>query len=158
MDLGVTTDPTSSEYNHVLQHGDGDHHDPAHDAKDSADHAKPETGGAAEDADDPAAKEEEHSDEESKGTLIKIPRDQITRVSNHGPQYGTYYAIYFAMTGLHGLHVIGGAIVLTYFLLFGKKLFLKNPEHMANRVEVGGLFWHFVDLVWIFLFPIMYLF
>ena len=90
--------------------------------------------------------------------MLKIPRDDIARVSNHGPQYGTYYAIYFTMTGLHGLHVIGGAIVLTYFLLFGKKLFLKNPEHMANRVEVGGLFWHFVDLVWIFLFPIMYLF
>ena len=42
-------------------------------------------------------------------------------------------------------------------LVFGKKLYLKNPEHLANRVEVGGLFWHFVDLVWIFLFPIMYL-
>jgi heme/copper-type cytochrome/quinol oxidase subunit 3 len=36
-------------------------------------------------------------------------------------------------------------------------MFLKNPEHLANRVEVGGLFWRFVDLIWIFLFPIMYL-
>ena len=40
---------------------------------------------------------------------------------------------------------------------YNKKLFDKDPEHMANRVEVGGLFWHFVDLVWIFLFPILYL-
>jgi heme/copper-type cytochrome/quinol oxidase subunit 3 len=53
--------------------------------------------------------------------------------------------------------VVGGALVLGYFLFFGKKLYRKNPEHLANRVEVGGLFWHFVDLVWIFLFPIMYL-
>jgi heme/copper-type cytochrome/quinol oxidase subunit 3 len=61
------------------------------------------------------------------------------------------------MTGLHGLHVLGGMLVLGYFLVRGRKLYLKNPEHMANRVEVGGLFWHFVDLVWIFLFPIFYL-
>jgi heme/copper-type cytochrome/quinol oxidase subunit 3 len=61
------------------------------------------------------------------------------------------------MTGLHGLHVIGGALVLAYYLFFGKKMYLSNPEWLANRVEVGGLFWHFVDLVWIFLFPILYL-
>ena len=69
----------------------------------------------------------------------------------------TFYAIYFTLTGLHGLHVLIGAVVLLWFALFGKKLFDKDPEHMANRVEVGGLFWHFVDLVWIFLFPILYL-
>lgn len=88
---------------------------------------------------------------------ITVPRDQIKFMGNHGPRYGNYYAIYFTMTALHGLHVIGGALVLLYFLVFGKKLYQKNPEHLANRVEVGGLFWHFVDLIWIFLFPIMYL-
>ena len=131
-------------------HGAGDEH---HEDEGQAKHAAPapETGGAEESADH-AAKDSGDSEE-----IISIPFDQIARVSNHGPQYGTYYAIYFTMTGLHGLHVIGGASVLAYFLLFGKKLFLKNPEHMANRVEVGGLFWHFVDLVWIFLFPLMYL-
>jgi heme/copper-type cytochrome/quinol oxidase subunit 3 len=88
---------------------------------------------------------------------LEIPRDQIKFMGNHGPRYGNYYAIYFTMTALHGLHVIGGALVLLFFVVFGKKLYLKNPEHLANRVEVGGLFWHFVDLIWIFLFPIMYL-
>lgn len=96
--------------------------------------------------------------DDGKYAVITVPRDQIKFMGNHGPRYGNYYAIYFTMTALHGLHVVGGALVLLYFLLFGKKLFLKNPEHLANRVEVGGLFWHFVDLVWIFLFPIMYLF
>ena len=57
----------------------------------------------------------------------------------------------------HGLHVLAGVIVFCYFFFFGEKLYRKNPEHMANRVEVGGLFWHFVDLVWIFVFPIFYL-
>ncbi len=86
-----------------------------------------------------------------------IPFEDIEFFSNYGPRKNTFYAIYFTMTGLHGLHVFGGMLVLGYFLFRGRKLYLKNPEHMANRVEVGGLFWHFVDLVWIFLFPIFYL-
>lgn len=89
--------------------------------------------------------------------VISIPRDQIKFLSNHGPRYGNYYAIYFTMTALHGIHVIGGALVLLFFVVFGKKMFLKDPDHLANRVEVGGLFWHFVDLIWIFLFPLFYL-
>ncbi len=86
----------------------------------------------------------------------KIPYDEIRIYSNYAPKQNTFYAIYFLLTGLHGLHVIAGAIVLTYFL-FSRKHFERDPEHLANRVEVGGLFWHFVDLVWIFLFPILYL-
>jgi heme/copper-type cytochrome/quinol oxidase subunit 3 len=77
--------------------------------------------------------------------------------SNFAPKLNTYYAIYFSLTGLHGLHVLVGASILAWFLFFGKRLYDKDPEHMANRVEVGGLFWHFVDLVWIFLFPLLYL-
>jgi len=92
-----------------------------------------------------------------KSAVVSIKGGDISFMGCHGPKFGTYYAIYFTMTALHGIHVIGGALVLGYFLFFGKKLYRKNPEHLANRVEVGGLFWHFVDLVWIFLFPIMYL-
>ncbi|MGI8605261.1 MAG: cytochrome c oxidase subunit 3 [Verrucomicrobiales bacterium] len=88
---------------------------------------------------------------------VTVPSSEIRYYSNYSPHLNTYYAIYFLMTGLHGLHVVGGALVLSYFLLFGRKLYERNPEHLANRVEVGGLFWHFVDLVWIFLFPVFYL-
>lgn len=88
---------------------------------------------------------------------LTIPFEDVKFFSNYGPRKNPFNAIYFTMTGLHGLHVLGGMLVLGYFLVFGRKLFLQNPEHMANRVEVGGLFWHFVDLVWIFLFPIFYL-
>lgn len=94
-------------------------------------------------------KEEKHE--------VSIPREDIRFYSSHTPKWNTYYAIYFTMTGLHGLHVIGGALVLAHFTFFGRRIYDKNPEHLCNRVEVGGLFWHFVDLVWIFLFPIMYL-
>ena len=88
---------------------------------------------------------------------LEVPREQIAFASKFTPSWNTYYAIYFTITGLHGLHVIGGAIVLAYYLFFGRKMYLSNPEWLANRVEVGGLFWHFVDLVWIFVFPILYL-
>ena len=88
---------------------------------------------------------------------LSVPRDQIGFAAKFTPAWNTYYAIYFTMTGLHGLHVIGGALVLAYYLFFGRKMYLSNPEWLANRVEIGGLFWHFVDLVWIFVFPILYL-
>jgi heme/copper-type cytochrome/quinol oxidase subunit 3 len=88
---------------------------------------------------------------------FSVPREQIGFAAKFTPAWNTYYAIYFTMTGLHGLHVIGGALVLAYYLFFGRKMYLENPEWLANRVEVGGLFWHFVDLVWIFVFPILYL-
>ncbi len=91
------------------------------------------------------------------GKVIAFPRSEKRFYSNFTPALSPYYAIYFLMTGLHGLHVIGGAIVLGWFLFTGRKMYLANPEHLANRVEVGGLFWHFVDLVWIFLFPLYYL-
>lgn len=88
---------------------------------------------------------------------LSIPREEIRHAAKFTPAWNTYYAIYFTITGLHGLHVIGGAIVLAYYLFFGRKMYLENPEWLANRVEVGGLFWHFVDLIWIFAFPILYL-
>ena len=88
---------------------------------------------------------------------VTIPKKDIAFYSNFTPKFNTYFAIYFALTGLHGLHVLAGALVLGHFMLFGKKIYAKNPEHLANRVETGGLFWHFVDLVWIFLFPLLYL-
>ena len=88
---------------------------------------------------------------------VVVPRQEVNLESRFTPRWNNYYAIYFLITGLHGLHVIGGILVLGHFLFFGKKMYLNNPERLANRVEVGGLFWHFVDLVWIFLFPILYL-
>ena len=73
------------------------------------------------------------------------------------PKTSTYFAVYFTLTGLHALHILGGVVVLTYFLFPGAKMWQKEPDRFANRMEVVGLYWHFVDLVWIFLFPVLYL-
>ena len=73
------------------------------------------------------------------------------------PSTNNFLAIYFTLTGLHMLHVFGGMMVNAYLLGPGSKLWKTNPVWFTNRVENSGLFWHFVDLVWIFLFPTLYL-
>ena len=74
-----------------------------------------------------------------------------------GPWHSTYLAIYFTLTGLHGLHIIGGMVVMLYLLAPGTGLWKRNPEQYTGRIEYTGLYWHFVDLVWIILFTIVYL-
>ena len=76
---------------------------------------------------------------------------------HHFPSTDNFYALYFTLTGLHGLHVLGGVLVNTYFLFPGSALWKKNPDQLLGRIEAAGLYWHFVDLVWIFLFPVLYL-
>lgn len=72
-----------------------------------------------------------------------------------GPGTNIFFASYFTMTGFHGLHVIGGIVALLILLVMaGKGKF--TAERNAG-VELTGLYWHFVDVVWIFLFPILYL-
>jgi heme/copper-type cytochrome/quinol oxidase subunit 3 len=78
-------------------------------------------------------------------------------VEGNFPSKGNFFALYFTLTGLHGLHVLGGMIVFFYFLTFGSKMWKTEPQRYTNRIEVVGLYWHFVDLVWIFLFPTLYL-
>lgn len=102
-------------------------------------------------------------DSEAQDELI-IPKSDIEEMKNGdpritywGPSKNTYLAIYFTMTALHALHVIGGALVIAYLWGPGAKMWKTDPERYTNRIEVSGLFWHFVDLVWIFLFPVLYL-
>ena len=73
------------------------------------------------------------------------------------PSHSTFLAIYYTLTGLHGLHILGGMIVMAYLLGPGAKMWKENSDQFANRIEATGLYWHFVDLVWIFLFPVLYL-
>jgi cytochrome c oxidase subunit 3 len=77
--------------------------------------------------------------------------------TGEGPWHSTFLAIYFTLTGLHGLHILGGMVVMGYFLGPGARMWKQNPEQFTNRIEYTGLYWHFVDLVWIFLFPVLYL-
>jgi len=92
-------------------------------------------------------------------TFMLVKAYEYSDKFHHGlfPAKHTFYAIYFTLTGLHALHVLGGMVVNAYLWGPGSKMWKTDPDRFANRVEVSGLFWHFVDLVWIFLFPLLYL-
>lgn len=77
---------------------------------------------------------------------------------SHGiaPSTSIFYAIYFTTTGLHGLHVIGG-IAWNAGLMWWANRDGWDDRLFLGRVEYAGLYWHFVDVVWIFLFPALYL-
>lgn len=66
-----------------------------------------------------------------------------------------FYWIYFTMTGLHALHMVVGLGIMTWLLWTAYKG-RYSPEY-HSPVEISGLYWHFVDIVWIFLFPLLYL-
>ena len=78
---------------------------------------------------------------------------------SHGlvPATNNFLALYFTMTGLHALHVLVGMVVNAYFWGPGLRMWHQNRARFVNRIEIAGIYWHFVDLVWIFLFPVLYL-
>ena len=71
------------------------------------------------------------------------------------PHAEMFFCLYFAMTGLHALHMVIGLGVLAVMLVLGARGRFGPLYH--NPVECTGLYWHFVDIVWIFLFPLLYL-
>jgi len=73
------------------------------------------------------------------------------------PATSNFLGLYFTMTGLHAVHVIAGMIVNAYFWGPGTRMWQTDPERFTNRIEIAGIYWHFVDVVWIFLFPVLYL-
>jgi cytochrome c oxidase subunit 3 len=79
------------------------------------------------------------------------------RWTGHGDpnQVQIFFWIYFAMTGLHALHMIIGIGIISYLIFYARRGRF-TPEYHAP-VEISGLYWHFVDIVWIFLFPLLYL-
>ncbi len=72
------------------------------------------------------------------------------------PGVPMYFAIYFCATALHGLHVIIGMIVLSFAMVRAYRKADFGPNNYT-MVELGSMYWHLVDLVWIFLFPMLYL-
>lgn len=71
------------------------------------------------------------------------------------PEYKMFFGLYFTMTGLHALHVVIGMGLLTWVLR--KSLKNRFSGKYYTPVEVGALYWHLVDLIWIYLFPLLYL-
>jgi cytochrome c oxidase subunit 3 len=66
-----------------------------------------------------------------------------------------FFTIYFAMTGLHGIHVLVGVLVFLWLLIRSIKGHFR-PDYFGP-IDFAALYWHIVDLIWIFLFPLLYL-
>lgn len=89
--------------------------------------------------------------------LVKgiLELDPTAHLSHSIPWGNMWASCYFAMTGFHALHVLGGLVIFAIMLLMAwRGNFGKQHE---SFVELTGLYWHFVDVVWIFLFPLLYL-
>jgi cytochrome c oxidase subunit 3 len=71
------------------------------------------------------------------------------------PQAQIFWFLYWAMTGLHALHVTVGVGILSVITWMARRRMFSAEYH--NPVEISGLYWHFVDIVWIYLFPLLYL-
>jgi cytochrome c oxidase subunit 3 len=73
----------------------------------------------------------------------------------YAPQAQLFFCLYFVLTGVHALHMVIGLGLLTYLLLRARRGAFSSA--WSTPVELVGLYWHFVDIVWIFLFPLLYL-
>jgi cytochrome c oxidase subunit 3 len=87
-----------------------------------------------------------------KDLLKENPDLHLTTIIPFGNMWASCY---FAMTGFHAIHVLGGLIVFVIILLMA--LFGRLGRQHTSMIELTGLYWHFVDIVWIFLFPLLYL-
>lgn len=90
--------------------------------------------------------------------MIHVPlfgRYEPVEVSAMHPQLPMFFGLYFLMTGLHGLHVVIGIGLIIWLIIRGRRG--EFYSGFFTPVEMVGLYWHLVDLVWIFLFPLLYL-
>jgi cytochrome c oxidase subunit 3 len=98
---------------------------------------------------------EEHHVPGASFSFEKVP------IPGHPDQYANprhaeiFFALYFIMTGLHALHMIVGLGIFTWLLTMAWKGRFTPEYH--TPLEIGGLYWHFVDIIWIYLFPLLYL-
>ena len=74
---------------------------------------------------------------------------------SHSKGHILFYSLYYVMTGLHGFHVVAGIIVLLIMLCLTVKGIINSEDYV--KLENSGLYWHLVDIIWIYLFPLFYL-
>ena len=84
-----------------------------------------------------------------------IPGPSFTFPEPYTQPAKMYFTLYFAMTGLHAVHMIVGCGLLTVLIVMARRGRF-TPDY-NSPVEISGLYWHFVDIIWIFLYPLLYL-
>jgi cytochrome c oxidase subunit 3 len=91
------------------------------------------------------------------GVFLCVKYVEYTEKFHHGlfPDTNIFFSLYYMMTAIHGIHVLIGMGVLAYVVVLARRG--RFSETYYTPVEMSGLYWHFVDLVWIYLFPLLYL-
>ena len=84
-----------------------------------------------------------------------IPGAHFHVAGPHAPQVQLFIFLYFAMTGLHAVHMMFGLGALTWLLWLNRRARLSAEYHAP--VTIVGLYWHFIDCIWVFLYPLLYL-
>ena len=87
--------------------------------------------------------------------LHHIPGPNFSFEGPYGDQVEIFFSLYFAMTGLHALHMVVGFVLMSVITWMAHRR--RFSSQWYTPVELAGLYWHFVDIVWIFLFPLLYL-
>jgi heme/copper-type cytochrome/quinol oxidase subunit 3 len=93
------------------------------------------------------------SDGHEATTANHVTRSQLSALDQE--RISTFFSVYFMMTGLHGFHVLVGMGLISWILIRARAGVF-GPTYFTP-VDIVGLYWHLVDLIWIFLFPLLYL-
>lgn len=106
-----------------------------------------------------ASTEHAATDSHQPSTLVeaarRAPGDPLPAEVDQAGGAGLFFSIYYCMTGIHAVHILGGMVVLTWLLIRATKDHFN--EQYFGPVDYVGLYWHLVDLIWIYLFPLLYL-
>ena len=84
-----------------------------------------------------------------------IPGSTFSWAGDEGPHASLFFLLYFTLTGIHALHMIIGVGMLSVLAI--RSRIGEFSSHYYTPVDMAGLYWHFVDIVWVFLFPLLYL-
>jgi cytochrome c oxidase subunit 3 len=94
----------------------------------------------------------------SAGEDVKVMKEQLATPDadvNQKSMAGLFFSIYYCMTGVHAIHILGGMAVITWLIV--KAANHEFHEQYFGPVDNVGLYWHLVDFIWIYLFPLLYL-
>jgi cytochrome c oxidase subunit 3 len=86
---------------------------------------------------------------------MMVPGLNFSYPGEHTSEVQLFMVFYFILTGLHAVHMIVGLGVLSTLTVLATRGRFSNSDY--NPVDIGGLYWHFVDIVWVFIFPLLYL-
>jgi cytochrome c oxidase subunit 3 len=147
--LGMYLESGEKKHDASASHADGSHSGDSH-ANHAAEHAAEKGHGTHHAASTPVAAT-------TVNDVLVAPEELNTPNANVNQKSmaGLFFSIYYCMTGIHAIHIIGGMIVITWLIV--KAARFEFHEQYFGPVDNVGLYWHLVDFIWIYLFPLLYL-